>query len=846
MWRATRKGLVAHKFRLLSTYVAVLLGVSFVAGTLVLSDTLQETFDDLFTNVTEGVDVSVRSKAAFTSGDDSGATDREAVPASLVDTVAAIDGVKLAVGNVQGYAALIDKEGEAIIPQGPPTIGVSYSDVEELSPLEFAAGRGPAAMDEIAIDRRTADDNDFAVGDRVDVLLQNGTKAFEVVGIFKFGEADNLAGATLTAFHPPAAQEAFNKVGEWDSVDVVADDGVSDTELRRRIAAAVPAQFEAVTGEKVADEASSAVKEGLGFFTTLLLVFAGIALFTGSFIIFNTFSIIVAQRIREMALLRALGASRRQVTRSVLVEAVVVGFVAAVTGIVLGLGMAKGLTALFDAIGMDIPGGGLVMKTRTWVVSIVLGVGVTTAAALIPARKAGRVPPVAAMRETLVEPASSLRRRLVSGGVVLALGLGMLFTGLFGDVANGISLVGSGCMITFVGVSMLAPAVARPLAQSIGGPLPRLFGIPGKLAQQNAMRNPRRTASTASALIIGLGLVAAVAVLAASIKASVDDIVNKSLAADYVLSTESFGNFSPTLARDLSGAEGIEAASGIRVGEVEIDGDREGLQGVDPASIGSLFDFDMVSGDASALGTNQLLVSETLADEKGWERGETVTVRFARTGDQRFLVGGVYESNQLLGDITTSIAAFERNFSNPLDFVVLVKGADGVPPATVRSTIEAAAEAFPNIEVRDRAEYLQETRDQVDQLLTLLYALLMLAIVIALMGIMNTMALSVFERTREIGLARAVGMSRRQVRRMIRWEAVVVSLLGAVVGIVVGVGFGAALVSDLESQRISQFAVPGTTLIGFLVFAGVAGMGAAILPARRAARLDVLTAIAAE
>lgn len=844
MWRATRKGLMAHKFRLLSTYIAVLLGVSFVAGTLVLSDTLQKTFDELFTDVNQGVDVNVRSKAAFTSGDDTGATDREPVPASLVDTVAAIDGVRTAVGGVQGYAALIDKDGEAIIPQGPPTIGVSFSAVEELSPLEFTVGNGPARDDQIAIDRRTAEDNDFAVGDRIDVLLQDGTRTFELVGIFKFGEADNLAGATLTAFTPPAAQEAFNKVGKWDSIDVVADDGVDEAELRRRIDAVLPAEYEAVTGQKVADEASASVKEGLGFFTTLLLVFAAVALFTGSFIIFNTFSIIVAQRIREMALLRALGASRRQVTRSVLAEALVVGFVAAVSGIVLGLGMAKGLTALFDALGMDIPGGGLVMKTRTWVVSLILGVVVTTAAALIPARKAGRVPPVAAMRETMAEPASSLRRRLVSGGVVLGAGLLLLFAGLFGD--GGISLVGLGSMLAFIGISMLAPAVARPMSRILGAPLPRLFGVPGTLAQQNAMRNPRRTASTASALIIGLGLVSAVAVMAASAKASVAEVVNDSVTADYVLTAQSFGNFSPNLARDLAQADGIEAVTGIRGGEVEIEGDRKFLQAVDPATVEELLVIDMIEGDVAALRASQLLVSEELADSLGWGPGDNVTLKFARTGERTFIVGGVYEPTELLGDITTSTDAFEANYSNPLDFVVLVKGAAGTPAAQVRATIEKAAEAFPNIDVRDRGEYIREIEDQVNQMLTLVYALLMLAIFIALIGIMNTMALSVFERTRELGLARAVGMSRRQLRRMIRWESVVVSLLGATVGLVVGIGFGRALVSALADEGFTTFTVPAGTLVGFLVFAGVAGMGAAILPARRASRLNVLTAIASE
>lgn len=848
MWRATRKGLMAHKFRLVSTYVAVLLGVAFVAGTLVLSDTLQHTFDNLFTEVTKGTDVSVRSKAAFTSNDSggSGASDREAIPASLVSTVEKVDGVKTVTGNVQGYAALIDKHGKAIIPQGPPTIGVSYSAVEGMDPLTFTAGNGPRAPNEIAIDRRTATDHGFHVGDRVSVLLQGGTKQFDLVGIFKFGSADNLAGATLTAFYPSTAQQEFNKVGKWDTIDVAAKSGVSSTELRQRIADVLPKGYEAVTGQTVADEASNQVKQGLGFFTTLLLVFAAIALFTGSFIIFNTFSIIVAQRVREMALLRALGASRRQVTRSVLAEAVVVGFVAAISGLVLGLGFAKGLTALFNAIGLDIPGGGLVLKTRTWVVSIVLGVVVTTVAALIPARKAGRIPPIAAMRETDIEPASSMRRRLVSGGLVLGFGLLLLFTGLFGSLKNGISLVGLGCMLAFIGISMLAPVVARPLAGALGRPLPRLFGTPGRLAQQNAMRNPRRTASTASALIIGLGLVGAVAVMAASIKTSVTDLVNRNIKADYVLATKSFGNFSPKLAESLNVTPGVDAASGIRVGEVQVDGTKKQLQAVDPSTIDKLIRIDMKSGEVSALGNNEVLISEKIAKDKGWKRGDTITMKFAKTGDKQFVVGGVYENNQFLGDITTGISTFEPNFSNPLDFVVVVKGAPGVSSTELRSAIDTAVKPFPNIEVRTRAEYVKYTQDQVNQMLTLVYALLMLAIIIALIGIMNTMALSVFERTREIGLARAVGMSRRQVRRMIRWESVVVSLLGAVVGLVVGVGFGWALVKALSDQGIRSLTIPVGTLVGFLVFAGVAGMGAAIFPARRAARLDVLKAIAAE
>ena len=848
MWRATLKGVLAHKFRLVSTFVAVLLGVSFVAGTFVLSDTIRRTFDTLFADGFQGVDVTVRSESAFEVEHDHNASeeDREPVDASLLETVKDVDGVAEAEGSVGGYAQIVDKKGEAISPQGPPTLGVGIGASDELSPLRFTDGERPTEPDHVAIDRATAETYDFAVGDRVKILFKGPAREFTISGIFRFGEADNLAGATLAGFTTETAQEVVGQPGRFDSIEVVAEDGVDSDELRRRILAAIPERYEAVSGDTVAEENANSVKEGLSFFTTFLLVFAGIALFVGTFIIFNTFSIIVAQRIRELALLRALGASRRQVMRSVLTEAMLVGFLASLAGIVAGVGVAIGLTALLRALEIDIPSGPVVLKTRTVIVSIVVGVLVTTVASFLPARKAGRIAPVAALRDTAVEPAHSLRRRLVSGGIVLAIGVVLLGVGLFADVKDAISLVGLGCMILFLGVSMLAPVVARPLARGIGAPLPRAFGVPGRLARENAMRNPRRTASTASALIIGLGLVGAVAVLAASIKVSVKEVVEEQLAADYVLVSEGFGGFSPTLAAQLREVDEIDAVSPFRLGRIEIDGDQKDVQGVDPSTIGRVLKVEMVEGSLDALTDDALLISEQVAEDEGWPPGEELDVRFARTGDRALRVGGVFERNEFLGNFIVSIPLLEANVTDPLDFAVLLRSAEGASDAEVAAAVKRVTDGFPNVKVRTNAEYLDFMNDQLNQLLGLVYALLLLAIVIALIGIMNTMALSVFERTRELGLVRAIGMSRRQLRRMIRWESVVVSVLGAVVGLVVGVGFGIAMATSLRDQGIRSFAVPVPTIAIVVLLAGVAGMLAAILPARRASRLNVLEAIAAE
>ena len=846
MWKTTFKGLLAHKARLVSTFVAVMLGVSFIAGTFVLSDTLKHTFDNLFNEVTAGIDVSVRTKSAFDTGSSSGNdTRREPLPASLLKTVEDVPGVRFAEGGVFGYAQLVDKKGKAIAPQAP-TFGTNIAQHDELSGLRIREGRKPQRGGEVAIDKATADAHGFAVGDKVTVLFEGPARQFTVVGIAGFGEADNLAGATMAVFDLHTAQQVLNRVDQFDSIDVAADDGVSSTALARRIDAALPATYEAVTGQKVADENADAVKEGIGFFSTFLLVFAFIALFVGAFIIFNTFSIIVAQRTREMALLRALGASRRQVTWSVLAEAFVVSLLASLVGLGLGVLVAGGLTKLLDAIGIDVPSSTLQFLPRTVVVSLVTGVVVTCVASLVPARKAGRVPPVAAMRDTVIEPRHSLRRRLISGGVVTILGNAFIFIGLFGNIPNGIALVGLGAMVAFIGVSMLSPVISRQLARIIGAPLPRLFGFPGRLARENAMRNPRRTASTASALMIGLGLVAAVSVMAASLKASVTDIVDRSLGADYVLETDNFATFSPQVAQRLRGQSGIDAASGVRFGEFRYKDARKSVNAIEASAVGELLKIDLADGSLDSFGRGAVLVDESEADSHNWKVGERIPMTFSRTGTQQVPIGATFKSNALIGKYLLSLDTFSKNFTDQLDFQVLVKADPDVPATTVKASIDSVLADFPNVEARDRSEFVAKQKDQVDQLLNLVYSLLALAIIIALVGIMNTMALSIFERTREIGLVRAVGLSRRQLRRTIRWESVVVSLLGAVLGLVIGVAFGGALVKALDSEGVTSFAVPIPTLVVMMVVAALAGMVAAILPARRAAKLDVLRAIATE
>jgi putative ABC transport system permease protein len=846
MWRATLKGILAHKLRLALTALAVVLGVGFVAGSYVLTDTMGHAFDGLFAQIDTGVAVVVEGVPKFTAsgpgGDESGQAER--VPASVLDRIRQVPGVRIADGDLSGYAQLVDKHGKAITTGGAPTLGVTWEDDPTLNPLRLREGSPPRGPGQIVVDAATASKYGFHVGDRVKVLLQGPPIEATITGIAGFGESDSLLGATLVAFDPQTAQQALQGNGRWDDIRVAVQPGVSATDLRDRIQHVLPSSYEAKTGSQAAQSSSNNIKKNLSFFNIALLVFAGISLFVAAFTIFNTFSILVAQRTRELALLRALGASSRQVRRSVLAEAVIVGVVASAVGLGFGLVIALGLEGLLKAFGIGLPTTTLQVLPRTIVVALIVGTVTTVVASVVPAFRASRVSPMAALRDQQTTAGGSIRRRVLAGALVTLAGVGALMLGLFGSTSNGASLVGLGAAGVFLGVAMLGPLVARPMAAGIGWPLRRR--ISGKLGRENAMRNPRRTASTAAALMIGLGLMAFVSIFAASIKASADRTLRETLKADYIVSTSQFVGFSPAVAVALRANPAFSAVEEFRQGSFGVHGSGEFLSATDPATLTRVADVKMLAGSVSALGDGDVLISKKTADAHDWTVGDVVPAQFARAGRQDLRVVGVFDNNDLLGGYVVSLGTYERDFIQQLDQNVLVTVAPGTSRADAKQAVQLVAGEFPGVRIQDQVQFRHTTEKQVDQLLGLIVALLGLAVVIALFGIVNTLALSVFERTREIGLLRAVGMARSQVRAMIRWESVITAVFGAVLGVAVGVFFGWAMVQALHDSGVTVLSIPGAQLVLFIVVAAFGGMLAAALPARRAARLNVLEAISTE
>lgn len=850
MFRATLKSLLGRKLRLVLTALSIVLGVGFVAGTFVLTDTMNKAFDDLFAQTSAGTDVIVRATSAFTpeAGGPGGGSgnERNPIPDTLVPTVQGVPGVKTAEGGVFGYAQMIDPAtGDSIGGVGPPTLGVNWSDTS--AGLVVRSGEKPVDADQVAVDAGTAKKYDLTVGQTIRILFQGPPREFTIVGIAGFGDADNLAGATLAVFDTPTAQDVLGKTGMFDEIDVVADPGVTAVQLQQRIAGALPKGVEAVTSTEVADEQSKQLKEALGFFRTALLIFAFIALFVGAFIIFNTFSIIVAQRTRELALLRAIGASRRQVLSSVVIEAFVIGLVASAIGLLAGIGIAVGLKGLLAAFGLDLPSTSMQLQLRTVVYAFVVGTVVTVFASILPARRAARVAPVQALRESADTGAGgSLHRRLIAGLVVAGVGVAALLYGLFGNRSNAGALIGLGAAMTFVGIAILSPLGARPLAGVIGAPIRRM-GIQGKLGRENAMRNPRRTASTASALMIGLGLVSMVSILSASLKSSFDAALQKSLKADFVLTTSSFTAFSPDAAVSVREVPGVAAVAEFRQGGFQVKGSAAFLTAVDPASIEQVSNLELSPGALASLDDGKVAVYEKTAEENGWAVGDEIPSAFASVGKEPLTVGGTFgEQGVVGGDYVVSLETYERFYAEQLDTFAMVKLEPGADPASVQTAIEAATKDFGGLQVQDQTAFREQQAGFIDQLLGLVTALLAMAILIALFGIVNTLGLSIFERTRELGLLRAVGMGRKQVKRMIRWESVIIAIMGALLGVVIGVGFGWALQQALAPEGVTELKIPVGQLVLYVVFAGFAGVLAAIWPARRAAKLNVLESISYE
>jgi putative ABC transport system permease protein len=836
--RQAVRNLLASKLRLILTSLSVVLGVGFVVGSFVLGDTINRAFDDVFDTANEGVAVQVRGVETVSEAD------RQPVPAALLPRLRAVDGVRTAEGSVFGTAQIIGRDGEPAGADGPPTLGFSWTDDPVLNPLEIIAGAPPRGPDEVVIDKTTADDEGFAPGDRVRIITASGSADYRLVGIVAFGDENNLAGATLTAFTTATAQRVLDSPDRFATVGVTADPGVSDAALARRVEAILPTGYEAITGETASEEASDQFKEFVDIFRNFLLAFAVVALFVGSFIIFNAFKITVAQRTRQLGLLRAVGASAGQVVGSVLLEAALIGLAASIIGVAFGIAFAALLRAGFNAIGFSLPPTTLQIEPRSVVAGLIVGLVVTFVAAVVPAWKASRVPPIAAMRD--VHVAGSPRARLAVAIGLTALGVGLVLFGLLaplGGLAQRFTFIGLGALLLFVGAAMLTQYIARPLARLFGAPMARA-GLAGRLGQENAMRNPSRTAQTAAALTIGVALVTVVTVIAASLNDTFVEAIDEQVRADLLILADNEQPFSPAATATLAGSSELSAVTAWRDGEFkDADDDTQSLGALDPATLEQVYDPDVTEGSMARLAGAGIALQEDYARDKNLDVGSIMPVLFAKTGPTQLQVVALFE-DESFDRFFISLETYERHFTTQQDTIILARAGEGVTPEAAKAVAEADLADFPNLVVRTRAEYKDWVADQINTFLRLFYVLLAMAVVIAIFGIVLTLALSVFERTREIGLLRAVGLSAHGVRAMIRWEAVIVALIGALVGLVLGVFLGVVSVSAIPEFK--AVAIPWTSMIVFFVVAGVFGVLAAILPARRAARLNILEAIQAE
>ena len=850
MAKATWRGLLAHKLRLALATMAIVLGVSFVTGTVVLGDTINHTFDQLFQNVDAGIDVQVRGVSTGT--DPFGGDIHPPIPASTVDTVRQVDGVKEAFGALARTSVIIGRDGSAIINGGAPTLALLYNPYPDMSPYTLRSGNPPQGSDQVLIDAHTAATQHWKPGDRIKVILsKGGPQSFTVSGVTGFGDQDTLVGATVTAFDPQYGPAIMGVSNEFDQIEVKAQQGITAEQLKARVSAALPAGIEAVTGQSAAAEASSAVKKNISFLTTFLLVFAFISVFVGSFIILNTFSILVAQRTRELALLRCLGATRRQVMGMVLSESLLTGLIASAIGIVVGLGIAKGLEALLASVGLDLSGTSLQLQPRTVLVGFLVGTLVTITAATLPARRATRVAPVEALREATPQVSAVSLKRIVGGGALVALGIVAILVGLFAVSSNQLLLAGIGALLSILGVTVLAPIVVVPVISTLGAPVRRWRGVPGKLARENAMRQPRRTAATAAALMIGVAVVACFTVVAASLTDSVNKVIDRTVTADYIISPQNQGGgqalISTEVSNRLAADNHIAVVSPISAGFFHYGSELDQAEAVEPSTILKVSDIVVQKGVAlDRLGDSDVAISEDVAKNHSVRVGDTLPMQFARPGVHQQRVSTIYARNPLFGDYVVTRSLWQTVNITTNDVVVPVKGAPGVSQSDLRSDIRSDISDFPNLKIENNAEYKKSQDQQVNVLLNLLSALVLLAIVIALLGVVNTMALAIVERVRELGLVRALGMTRPQTRSMVRWETVLITVFGALLGCVVGICFGVALVRAFASQGVDVINIALPQQITYVVYAFFAGLAAAIWPARRAARVDMLQAIATE
>ncbi|MFF7640138.1 FtsX-like permease family protein [Streptomyces canus] len=848
--RLSVSSLRTHKRRFAGTFLAVFLGVAFLAGTLVMGDTLRAGFDTMFGNATSGTDAVVRSAEAITTPGESQGV-RAPVAADLVRTVEQVPGVAAAVPDIQGAGQLVGANGKPIGGQGPPTLAGNWIDDPKLNPYELAEGRAPKRSGEVVVNRGTAEKGDLKIGGTT-VLRTPDPVEVTVVGLATFGGEDGMAQVTFTGMTRADAEKYLTaRPGEASSIQVRAGPGVGQRELVERLTRVLPQGVEAITGQESTEENTDMISsQFLSVFTTLLLVFSGVALLVATFSIHNTFAIVVAQRTRENALLRALGASRRQVTASTLTEASVVAVAASAVGIAGGIGVAAGLQALFPAIGFPFPEGDLVISALSMLLPLAVGVVVCLGSALLPAVRAGRTAPLAALRETAVDQSGASRVRAVTGAGLVALAVALTLTGVL--VSPSLWLAATGAVLALAAFVVLGPVASTTAVRVLGGPLGRLRGVTGSLARRNALRSPRRTAATASALMIGVAVVSLFTVFGASLKATMDQTVSRSFAGDVAVSTRSFGaggsGLSPGLAGALQTLPEVDTAVGLGRGVAEVDGKGRALTVTDPLALKRTFDLGTVRGSLRDLGTDGIAITRTEAQKQGLTTGDRTRLTFTDGEKDTFTVRAVYGRSELAGDYVITRAAWAPHRTQDSDTLVAVSFKEGVSTGAGKAAVEKVAARYGHPEVQTRDAYAQSSAGGIDMMLTLVYALLALAVLIALLGIANTLTLAIHERTRELGLLRAVGQTRSQLRAMVRWESVLVAAFGTVGGLTLGAFLGWVLVraSDGTSDSTFAFAVPPLQLAVVTLVGLTAGALAGLRPARRAARLDVLRAIATE
>ena len=858
MFRLAVKMTLARKGRLVLTSLAVILGTAFLSGTFVFRDTINQTFDRLFADVFRDVNAYVRSTTFLEL--DFGGEQRAATPVSVLETVRGVAGVTSATGDIQAFARVIGKDGEPLGSEGngPPTFGgIASSDSAGL--WSITEGRLPVGPNEVVLDKATADNGDFVVGDNVRVVAVRGTREFTLVGVASYGDISSPGGATFALFDQPTASEFLLQPGFVDAILVEGDDSVSDEVLAQRINAALSAdlKLETLTGAEITAEVQGQIKDVLNIFSTFLIVFSYIALGIGSFVIYNVFSITAAQRLRENALLRAIGASRRQVSRALLVESTAMGVVGSVIGFGIGILLSQLLSALLKATGFEVPTQGLAISTSAFVNTFVAGVLVTVLAAWLPARRAGRVPPLAALRDTALDSAGNITRRVIVGLIIVALG----GVGLASSMRDApIQILGLGVLGVFTGILVLGPAIARPVALTLGIPVAKLRGVSGAMARQNAARNPKRTSRTAAPVLLGVALVTAFTALAASIRSEIRDTFGDAFSGDIALTVDArgFGGIPLTITDQIAGLPGVAQATGVGFTSVRLSDPNEPpaltqasanqrgvfVQTINPASITGLFDLGVTEGNLSSLGKDGIFVAASRAAEKSWEIGTRLQVTRVDGVVINAEIRGFVSGDTSFANYVASREMFADSPTPIFDAFVYIKVATGSVISEVQARVAAISSDAGIGTLLSKEQFIDDQAAQINQILALIYGLLGLSIIIAIVGIVITLLLSVFERRREIGLLRAVGMTKSQVRTTVRWESVITSLLGAVSGVALGVVTGVVVVAALDDEGDIAFRLPINETLSIVFISFVLGVLAAVYPAWRATRVNVVEAIA--